>query len=79
MKHYVPENGLYVYFRYNDTGNVMVILNDNDRESKTIKKEKYIESLAGFTKGYEVITGTAVNDLSSFEIGPKSAMIIELK
>jgi glycosidase len=79
MKHYVPDDGVYVYFRYKGNESVMVILNDNDRESKTIKKEKYIESLAGFTQGYEVITGTAVSDLSSFEIGPKSAMIIELK
>lgn len=79
LKHYIPEDGVYVCFRYNDNESVMVILNDNDRESKTIKKEKYIESMAGFSKGYEVITGTPVNDLSSFEIGPKSAMIIELK
>lgn len=79
MKHYVPSEGVYVYFRYNDNKSVMVILNDNDHESKTIKKEMYVESLAGFTKGYEVISGTPVSDLSSFEIAPKSAMIIELK
>ncbi len=79
LKHYVPENGVYVYFRYNDAESVMVIINDNDSESKTINKEKYIESMAGFTRGYEVITGTAINDLSSFVIRPKSAMIIELK
>jgi glycosidase len=79
MKHFVPEDGIYVYFRYNDNESVMVILNDNDRENRTIKKEKYIESLAGFSKGYDIISGRKINDLSSFEIGPKTAMIIELK
>jgi hypothetical protein len=33
----------------------------------------------GFTHGYEVITGAEINDLSSFKISPKTAMIIELK
>ena len=79
LKHYIPHDGVYVYFRYNSGESVMVILNNNEKESKTILKEKYIESLAGFTSGYEVITGKTVNDLTSFQIAPKSAMIIELK
>ena len=34
LKHFIPENGLYVYFRYNDTESVMVILNNSDKETK---------------------------------------------
>ena len=30
LKHFVPENGLYVYFRYNDTESVMVVLNNSE-------------------------------------------------
>jgi len=79
MKHYVPEDGLYVYFRYDDRESVMVILNNNDTKSSTVTKDKYIESLNGFSKGYEVITGKTIDDLTSFEIPPKTAMIIDLK
>lgn len=79
LKHYIPEDGVYVYFRYNNTKSIMVILNNDDHNGKTIKKDKYLESLSGFTSGYEVITGKPVSDLTSFEIGPKTAMIIELK
>ncbi|MRR19583.1 alpha-amlyase [bacterium] len=79
LKHYIPQDGVYVYFRYNKNESVMVILNTNENESKTIRKERYLESLAGYTKGYEVITGKTVDDLTSFQITPKSAMIIELK
>jgi len=79
MKHYVPEDGLYVYFRYNNSESVMVILNNNDTKSSTVTKDKYIESLNGFSKGYEVITGKTIDDLTSFEILPKTAMIIDLK
>ncbi len=78
LKHYIPEDGLYVYFRYNEKESVMVILNNNDIESRTVTKNKYIESLRGFSKGYEIITGKTIDDLTSFEIAPKTAMIIEL-
>jgi hypothetical protein len=57
----------------------MVILNNNDAKSRTVTKDKYIESLNGFSKGYEVITGKTIDDLTSFEIPPKTAMIIDLK
>jgi glycosidase len=79
LKHFVPENGLYVYFRYNDNESVMVILNNSEKETRTISGEKYSEALNGFTGGTEVLTGQEINDLSSFEIAPKSAMIIELE
>ena len=79
LKHFVPEDGLYVYFRYNNKESVMVILNNNDSKSRLVTKDKYIESLDGFSKGYEVITGTTFDDLASIEVPPKTAMIIELK
>jgi glycosidase len=78
LKHYITDDGLYVYFRYNNKESVMVILNSNDSNSRTITKEKYIESLKDFSKGHEVITGKMISDLTSFEIAPKTAMIIEL-
>lgn len=79
LKHYIPQDGVYVYFRYNCCESVMVILNNNETDTKTIGGEKYRESLEGFTGGYDVITGKTFDDLTSFEIAPKSAMIIELK
>ncbi len=79
MKHFIPRDGVYVYFRYNDKESVMVVLNNNEKESKTIRRETYSESMAGFTHGHDVVSGKEIDDLSSFEISPKSAMIIELK
>ena len=79
LKHYIPYDGIYVYFRYNEDESVMVILNNNEKESKTVSTERYQESLTGYTKGFEVITGKTMDDLDSIKIGPKTAMIIELK
>ncbi len=79
LKQFIPENNLYVYFRYNDKEAVMVILNNNEKENRTITKERYHEAMGGFTRGTEVITGADMQDLSSFTIAPKTAMIIELR
>jgi glycosidase len=79
LKQFIPENNLYVYFRYNAKETVMVVLNNSDKETRTITRDRYLEAMNGFTHGYEVITGAEINDLSSFKISPKTAMIIELK
>jgi len=40
LKHFIPENGVYVYFRYNDDESVMVILNNSDKE-QAFKTERF--------------------------------------
>jgi hypothetical protein len=68
-----------VYFRYNDEESVMVVINNNPEETRTIRGEKFAESLQGFTGGTDIISGRKIEDLGSFTVGPKTAMIIELK
>jgi len=79
LKHYIPSDGVYVYFRYNCSESVMVIINANSKESRTISGEKYAESLEGFTFGTDIISGRKIDNLQSFTIAPQTAMIIELK
>jgi hypothetical protein len=56
----------------------MVIFNNSDQE-KLFKSTHYSEGLKGATKGYEVITGKSISDLSALQIPAHSAMIVELK
>ncbi|MCB9029249.1 MAG: cyclomaltodextrinase C-terminal domain-containing protein, partial [Bacteroidales bacterium] len=79
LKHYIPTDGVYVYFRYNCNESVMVIINTNQKESRTISSEKYAESLEGYSHGTDIIRGRKIEDLDSFTIAPETAMIIELK
>lgn len=78
LKHYIPDDGMYVYFRYNDRESVMVVINNNEKEGKTIEGKKYAESLEGFNRGTDIISGRKIENLKSFSIPPASAMIIEL-
>ncbi len=78
MLHYLPKEGVYVFFRYNGKENIMVILNNNDN-GKPFKSAHYQEGLKGATKGFEVISGKTIDDLSALTIPAHSAMILELR
>jgi len=78
LKHFVPNEGVYVYFRYNKNDCVMVCLNNNETDSKTIDRKRYGEFLDQYQSGKEIITGQVITDLSNIKILPKTAMIIEL-
>jgi neopullulanase len=75
--HFAPFGGVYVYFRFDETKTVMVILNSN-KTSKAIDTQRFAEILTGKTSATNVLTGekTALN--KPFPIGGKSAMVLEI-
>jgi glycosidase len=78
LKHFAPVDGIYVYFRYNQNGKVMVILNKNVQE-KTIDTDRFNEIMSNCTSGKEIISGATIADLKNLKVPASSAMIIELK
>ncbi len=78
MTHFVPFDGCYVFFRYNDHEKVMVVLNKNSQET-ALKTDRLAEMLTGCSGAREVISGKEVTSLSSLTLPPKSISIFELK
>jgi len=78
MTHYIPEDGVYVYFRYNDEQTIMVVLN-NDTEEKTIKTERFAENIRGFETGTDVLHRTWFENLDEITIPAMDSRVIELK
>lgn len=78
LTHFIPENGVYVYFRYNQQQTVMVILN-NGYQPKVLDTARFNEFLGDKKSGVDIITGRAIEDLTKLQLSPRSAMIIELK
>jgi len=78
LMHFVPKDGLYVYFRYNDDETVMVVLNKN-KEEKELTTDRFQEITKGFTHGTDIISSTKIEDISKFSVPARSAMIIELE
>ena len=76
--HYVPDNNVYVYFRYNEKETVMVIINNNS-EKQTLKTNRFKESIQNLKSGKEMLSGTTFDLNNTIEIEGKSALILELK
>lgn len=75
MKHYIPRNGVYVYFRTYDTDKVMVVVNTSRR--RTLVLAHYIEDLANCDRGMNVITQKTINLRESLELKRDEIKIIQ--
>ncbi|HAH22670.1 MAG TPA: alpha-amlyase [Prolixibacteraceae bacterium] len=77
LKHFAPNDGIYVYFRTTETEKVMVVLNKNNEE-KTLATDRFSEVIGNCTSGREVISGRTISDLKNLVVPGKSALILEL-
>ncbi len=77
LVHFIPENGTYVYFRYDDKEAVMVIINKSN--SQLVPTAKYNEILKNYSSGRDVITNESISNLGNIYMEGYSARIIELE
>jgi glycosidase len=75
MMQFIPNNGLYVYFRYDVKSTVMCVMN-TDKQSRTVDMNDFSERTKGFNGGKDIITNQQIN--TKFEIPPMSMQVIEL-
>jgi glycosidase len=75
--HFIPEDNVYVFFRFNDEQKVMVIMNMN-QTVKTIPRKKHIELLKDVTKGRNIITDEQLDLSDDFEVPSMTTTILEL-
>lgn len=78
LMHYIPENNVYVYFRYNDNETVMVIINNN-KDKQSLKLNRFKESIQNYTSGKDIVSGENFDITKEMTIEGKSALILELK
>jgi len=78
LMHYLPDNNVYVYFRYNDNESVMVVVN-NSKDKQIVKLERFKESLASYSSGKDIISDANFDLKSELSIEGKSSLILELK
>ncbi|WP_345090704.1 glycoside hydrolase family 13 protein [Flavobacterium chungnamense] len=76
--HYIPENNVYVYFRYNEKESVMIIMN-NSVEKQKMNINHFKESIKNNTSGKDVLTDKSFDLKNDIEIEGKSVLILELK
>lgn len=77
LMQFVPEDAVYVYFRYDDDKTVMVIMNTNEHEA-VVKMARFAERFQGVTHAKNIISGEIVSVVDSVSLGAKSTLVLEL-
>lgn len=77
LTHYIPENGVYVYFKEHKGKTIMIMLNNSDQDKK-VDMSRFAESIGDNTKGQSVLNRQSWDNLISIEIPAKSPLVIEL-
>ena len=77
MKQFIPENGIYVFFRYNNDKTIMIVAN-NKLQNNVIELKRFSEMLKGKTSGTEITTGEKFSMQNSIQIPAKSVLIIDI-
>ena len=75
MMQYIPEDGLYVYFRYDKNQTIMCVMNTDTKE-RSVKLSKYAERTQLYKGGRDIISGNEIG--SEFSIPSMSMQVIEL-
>lgn len=78
MMQFVPENGVYVYFRYDASQTVMCIMNVNEFPV-TFPLDRFQERMNGFKKAYDVGTGNTFNLQNTISLGGSYLLVLELQ
>lgn len=76
--HYVPDNGLYVYFRYDDKQTIMCVMN-TDTKTRTIDFSRYTERTTGFASAQDVLSHRVMNTKEHPVIPAMRMWVLELK
>jgi len=77
MLHYIPEDGVYVYFRHNEEKTVMVAMNSTE-EPVVLRTERYAEGIKQHRGALDVATGERLDDISAVELPPMTTRVLEL-
>jgi glycosidase len=78
MMQFVPQDGVYVYFRYNADKTVMMVMNGEEKEV-ALSTARFAERTSGFTQALNVATDEVLADISQLKIPAKTTLVLELK
>ena len=77
MRHYVPQNGVYVYERYLNGKSIVVFMNGTSKEA-SIDLGRYTESIKNRKTANDIISGQQIQFADKLVMSPRQIMIFEI-
>jgi neopullulanase len=78
MKQFIPENGIYVYFRYNKEQTIMVITNNNEKLTE-LDLKRFNEMLTSKIEGTDIVKKNVYDLQKPILVQAKSVLILNIK
>ncbi len=75
--HFLPQNGVYVFFRHDEKDKVMVILNKN-KEDSILKLDRFAEIINGETKAKDILSDQSFNLGTEIHLKAQTPMILKI-
>ncbi|MEJ7912733.1 MAG: cyclomaltodextrinase C-terminal domain-containing protein, partial [Chitinophagaceae bacterium] len=77
LMQFVPEDGVYTYFRYNKEQTIMVVMNTS-AEERTIDPQRYKERVMVNQELKDIMDGTTRTVSSTWKLPPHGIWIMEV-
>ena len=78
LKHFVPQKGVYVYFRYTNNQKIMIVMNKTDKQQQ-LDLAQFAEMNIQGKKGKDIISETTIHFEKILTINSRQPLIIEIK
>lgn len=78
LMQFVPEDGVYVYFRYDEAKTILVALNTAN-EDRVLDTARFAERMQGFSHAKNIVSGVVLTDLTKLNIGKNQPLVLELQ
>ncbi|WP_448702088.1 glycoside hydrolase family 13 protein [Mucilaginibacter sp. AW1-3] len=79
LMQYIPQRGVYVYFRYDEQRTVMVVYNSDATKAATLKTDRFAERINGFNAAINIVNNEILSDITTLNIPAKTTLVLELK
>ncbi|MEN0003842.1 MAG: glycoside hydrolase family 13 protein [Bacteroidota bacterium] len=78
LMQFIPEDGVYVYFRYDAEKTVMVLINSTD-EVRALDTQRFSERIGGAASAKSVLDGAVVELGQQIVLGAHEGLVLELE
>jgi glycosidase len=76
LMQFVPEEGVYTYFRYDKNQTIMVVMN-TAKEDRTVDTKRFSERLNGFKNARNIVDGSMKDLGGAWKMAGKSVWVLE--
>ncbi|WP_367389358.1 glycoside hydrolase family 13 protein [Lewinella sp. LCG006] len=78
LTQYIPANGIYVFFRYDEEKTVMIAFNSNETAA-TLSTDRFAEQIKEAVSGTNLVTGERIEEIATISLRAFETLVLELE